>query len=222
MGNIVVGSALLARANLQNYALMQAAVPAACYDEDEARIKQTQPYNHLTFTMWDELTPEDDLDPAVPAVAYRGRLKDVPGNLINFCLPQDYATSFAWEVNNDQTKPPNATLAANFQYYRNNLNGTKLYKYYMVVNLEVLDHYLTDPYEAMPYGCRTWAKALGAESRTAGSIDGSVDLSSANYNLPGESSGFGDEHSGQFNARIQQLRPFYDAVLDSFGLDANP
>ena len=90
------------------------------------------------------------------------------------------------------------------------------------MNLEVLDHYLTDPYEAMPYGCRTWAKALGAESRTAGSIDGSVDLSSANYNSPGESSGFGDEHSGQFNARIQQLRPFYDAVLDSFGLDANP
>jgi hypothetical protein len=222
MGNIVVGSALLAGANLQNYALMQAAVPAACYDEDETRIKQTQPYNHLTFTMWDELTPEDDVDPAVRAVAYRGRLKDVPGNLINFCLPQDYATSFAWEVNNDQTKPPNATLAANFQYYRNNLNGTKLYKYYMVVNLEVLDHYLTDAHEAMPYACRTWAKALGAESRTEGSIDGSVDLSSTNYNLPGESSGFGDEHSGQFNARIQQLRPFYDELLRNFGIDRNP
>ena len=92
----------------------------------------------------------------------------------------------------------------------------------MVVNLEVLDHYLTDAHEAMPYACRTWAKALGAESRTEGSIDGSVDLSSANYNLPGESSGFGDEHSGQFNARIQQLRPFYDELLRNFGIDRNP
>ena len=222
MGNIVVGSALLAGAEVQNYALMQAAVPAACYDEDETRIKQRHPYNHLTFTMWDELTPDDDIDPSVRAVAYRSRLKNIPGNLINFCLPQDYATSFAWEVNNDQTKPPNASLAGNFRYYRNNLTGTKLYKYHMLVTLEVLDHYLTDPFEAMPYACRTWGKALGAEIRAAGSIDSSIDLNSASYNLPGESSGFGDEHSGQFNVRIQQLKPFYDAVLDSFGLDANP
>jgi hypothetical protein len=40
--------------------------------------------------------------------------------------------------------------------------------------------------------------------------------------LPGESSGFGDEHSAQFNARIQSLKAFYNDVLDSFGLDANP
>ena len=222
MGNIVVGSALLAGAEVQNYALMQAAVRAACYDEDETRIKQRHPYNHLTSTMWDELTPDDDIDTSVRAVAYRSRLKNIPGNLINFCLPQDYATSFAWEVNNDQTKPPNASLAGNFRYYRNNLTGTKLYKYHMLVTLEVLDHYLADPFEAMPYACRTWGKALGAEIRAAGSIDSSIDLNSASYNLPGESSGFGDEHSGQFNVRIQQLKPFYDAVLDSFGLDANP
>jgi hypothetical protein len=226
MGNIVVGSALLAGASIQNYALMHAAVPAACYDEDEGRIKQAKEYNHtagpLSFTMWDELTPDDDQDPAVRAVAYRGQLKNVGGNLINFFLPEDYATSFAWEINNDQTKPPNAPLAANFRYNRYNWNGTKLYKYNMVVNLEVLDHYLADPYEAMPYACRTWGKVVGAEERTEGSIDDSVDLSSSNYNLPGESSGFGDEHSGEFNARIQQLKPFYDAMLDSFGLDANP
>ena len=216
MGNIVVGSALLAGANLQNYALMQAAVPAACYDEDEARIKQTQMYNHLAFTMWDELTPDDDPDPAVRHMAYRGRLKDISGNLISFYLPQDYATSFAWEINNDQTKPPNAIFAANFRYYRYNLFGTKLYKYRMLVNLEILDHYLTNPYEAMPYACRTWGKAAGTESRTQGSIDASVDLSSASYNLPGESSGFGDEHSAQFNTRIQQLTPFYNQILAQF------
>jgi hypothetical protein len=92
----------------------------------------------------------------------------------------------------------------------------------MLMGLEILDHYLTDPYEAMPYACRTWGKAAGAESRTQGSIDDSVDLGSASYNLPAESSGFGDEHSAQFNARIQNLKPFYDAVLDVFALDANP
>ena len=129
MGNIVVGSALLAGVSIQNYALMQAAVPAACYDEDEGRIRQTSEYNHLIFTMWDELTPDNDEDPAVRAVAYRGQLKNVGGNLVNFFLPEDYATSFAWEINNDQTKPPNGPLAANFRYNRNDVAGTKLYKY---------------------------------------------------------------------------------------------
>jgi hypothetical protein len=226
MGNIVVGSALLAGASIQNYALMHAAVPAACYDEDEGRIAQAKEYTHaagpLSFTMWDEQTPDDDQDPAVRAVAYRGQLKNVGGNLINFFLPQDYATSYAWEINNDQTKPPNASLAENFRYNRYNLNGTKLYKYDMIVNLEVLDHYLTDPYEAMPYACRTWGKVVGAERRTEGSIDDSVDLSSSDYNLPGESSGFGDEHSGEFNARIQQLTLFYNQILTQFDITPSP
>jgi hypothetical protein len=226
MGNIVVGSALLAGASIQNYALMHAAVPAACYDDDEGRIAQAKEYTHtagpLSFTMWDEQTPDDDQDPAVRAVAYRGQFKNVGGNLINFFLPQDYATSYAWEINNDQTKPPNASLAENFRYNRYNLNGTKLYKYNMVVNLEVLDHYLTDPYEAMPYACRTWGKVVGAERRTEGSIDDSVDLSSSDYNLPGESSGFGDEHSGEFNARIQQLTLFYNQILTQFDITPSP
>lgn len=69
-------------------------------------------------------------------------------------------------------------------------------------------YYITYKPEAMAYACRTWGKAAGAESRTQGAIDASVDLSSANYNLLGESSGFGDEHSGQFNVRIQQLDHF--------------
>ena len=218
MGNIVAGLALLAGARIQNYALMQAAVPAACYDENEERIKQIQLYSHVGFTMWDELTPDDDPDSAVRHVAYRGRLNQISGNLTSFYLPQDYATSFAWEVNNDQTKPPDASLAANFRYYRDNLAGTKLYKYHTVSGSEIVDHYLTDPYEAMPYACRTWGKAAGAEGRTQGSIDAAIDLSSASYNLPGESSGFGDEHSAQFEARIQQLKSFYDQILNRFDI----
>jgi len=44
-----------------------------------------------------------------------------------------------------------------------------------------------------------------------------VDLSAADVAFPGESlSGFGDEHSGQFNANIQSLKPFYDPLLDEF------
>ena len=41
MGNIVVGSALVAGMTVNNYAMMQAAVPAACYDEREADSSDT-------------------------------------------------------------------------------------------------------------------------------------------------------------------------------------
>jgi len=73
------------------------------------------------------------------------------------------------------------------------------------VNLEILDHFLTDPYEAMPYACRTWGKAIGAEVRAQGAIDDLVDLSSPVYNLSGESSGFGVQHSGQFNGAFSNF-----------------
>jgi hypothetical protein len=46
-------------------------------------------------------------------------------------------------------------------------------------------------------------KAAGAESGSQGSIDSSVDLSSASYNC-----GFGDEHSAQFNARNPEFKAF--------------
>ena len=46
-----------------------------------------------------------------------------------------------------------------------------------------------------------------------------VDLSAADFALPGESfSGFGDEHSGQFNANIQSLKPFYDTLINKLGI----
>ena len=221
MGNIVAGSALLAGMNINNYALMQPAVPAACYDERQ-EIEQTLQYNHLTFTMWDEDSPDDDPDPVTRALAYRGRLKNVGGNLVLFHLKDDYATFRAWEINNDQAKPP-GNLSANFRYQRNNPNGQKLYKYHyenvmmgeVEVQQEVVDYYLSDPYEAMPYACRSWGKAAGAEPDTQGAIDDKVNLSAPVFQLPEEETpGFGDEHSGQFNANIQNLKPFYDELIN--------
>lgn len=241
MGNIVMGSALLAGASVQNYALLQAAVPAACYDEDEGRIKQATPEIHtagpLTLTMWDRLTPDNDADPSVRAVAYRGRLKDVSGNLVNFFLPEDYATSFAWEINNHETKPPDGALEANFHYWRFNQNGQKLFKYHYTYfpQTEVVDYYLTDPsqaYEAMPYACRTWGKAVGAwgpadgnpETGTRGSIDASVNLGESAFQLPDQTkSGFGEAHSGEFDARIQKLKLFYDTLMRRLDIETpNP
>jgi hypothetical protein len=241
MGNIVTGSALLAGMNVANYALLHAAVPAACYDDDEQRIKQGLPYTHhfglggiFQVTVWDNLTPDDDPDLATRALAYRGRLQGVSANLTSFYLPDDQATSFAWELNNDMTKPPDGPLSANYQYDRNAQPAEKLYKYHDIpdpsrrrilrrirgLNSETnrVDYYLSDPHEAMPYACRTWGKAAGAFEATRGSIAGTVNLQSSTFGSP---NGFDTEHSAEFTWRIQQLKAFYDQLLQTLDVDFN-
>lgn len=221
MGNIVASEALRLGMQIDNYALLQAAVPAACYDDDEGRIRQTLQYNHDIFTMWDNDTPDDDADPNTRALAYRGRFKGVTGNLTNFFLPDDYATFKPWEVNNDQTKPPGGLFRANFEYERTGLSGHKLFKYMggrRGAPPYALDHYLADPYEAMPFACRTWGKAAGAWGNTAGVLTATVNLNSDTYHLPGQEHGFGDQHSGEFDATIQHLTQFYSTILDSFAI----
>ncbi len=75
----------------------------------------------------------------------------------------------------------------------------------------------------MPYACHTWGKAQGAQNTARGVIDVNIDLSSPAYELPGEADpGFGDEHSGQFQACIQNLQLFYDTLLDEFEIERNP
>jgi probable HAF family extracellular repeat protein len=228
MGNIVAGEALREGMAIRNYALLNAAVPSACYDEDEGRIRQTTQYvqdaGPLHFTMWDRVTPDDDSDSATRALAYRGTLKNVGGTLINFFLPNDQATSFAWEVNNDQTKAPltGALFNINFDYNREALPGRKLSKLRFDVQLGlVFDHFVTDKFEAMSFACGTWGKAVGAWGTTEGIVTDSVNLADPVYDLPGEESGFGDEHSGQFNSHIQQLTVFYNVLLDQLQIHRN-
>lgn len=149
-------------------------------------------------------------------------------NLVSFFLEQDYATKMPFEVNNDINKPETALPGVNYRYIRSNPNGQKLYKYKWVgvtdpmgdmVWQQVVDYYLTDkPYEALAHACSTWGKALGAQNVAQGAIipGESVDLSDeSKFDLPGEErDGFGDEHSGQFEANIQYLKGFYDELIN--------
>lgn len=221
MGNIVVGSALLAGMNIENYALMQAAVPAACYDDSEG--VEASEFSHVVAgvsrTVFDKVTPDSDEDSATRELAYRGRLQNVSGNLVNFHLTNDYATYYAWELNND-LKPVHG-----YKYAANAQSGQKLYTFYLQEHpngdIEVIDYYLTDPYESMSYAAASWSRAVGTRI-TAGAIDSNISLTHSTYQLPGENSGFGDVHSGQFHFPIQNLKAFYDSLLLTFGLPRNP
>jgi alpha-tubulin suppressor-like RCC1 family protein len=218
MGNVVTGAALQQGMTLDKYALLNAALPAACYDEDP-NLKQaasTTTAAGVTIHLWDQETPDDDSDPPTRAMAYRSRLKNVGGNLISFYLPRDYATSYAWELNNALTKPPAAPLSGPFLYKRDFTSGQKLIKGIddPGTGEVAVDHYITDPNEAEPYACRTWGKAVGAESRTHGKLNGSGVNLDASFNLD-------QEHSGEFNREIQTLVPFYRELLRQLNIPQN-
>jgi hypothetical protein len=222
MGNIVVGSALSQGMVVDRYSLMNAAVPAACYDENPLLKQQpgTKIVAGITVNIWVEQTPDDDFDPATRNLAYRGKMKAVAANLSNFYLPEDDATSYAWELGNALTKPPNSRLGQGFDYVRGGKPGQKLLKLSHQPNPT---RYLSDPHEAMPYACRTWAKAAGAEGRTKGSIGSiPINLSDPIYSKPGGEKGFRAEHSAQFTRRIQHLKPFYFSLMEKLGIPQNP
>ncbi|MDR3402238.1 MAG: hypothetical protein P4L99_07040 [Chthoniobacter sp.] len=236
MGNIVVGAALEKGMNVNNYALLNAAIPAACYDErpDIAQAPTSLQVNllgaNLIVNLWDQNTPDDDPDAPTRALAYRSRLKNVSGKLVSFYLPQDYATSYAWELNNALTKSP-GRIPSLFYYLREFPSEKKLLKalsdafglarFDPSTGSPLVDHYLVDPNEAEPFDCRTWAKAVGAESRTAGPFAASVDLSADTFS-PGATGGFGTEHSAEFDRNIQQLTPFYRELLRQLNIPQNP
>jgi len=237
MGNIVVGSALAGGMKVSNYAMLQAAVAASCYD-DRAIIQQTQPVSHAvslnfwgipvplptSITVWNQASPDGDADPATQALAYRGMLKDIAQNCnpISFYLPNDNATSYAWEINNGVTKPPGA-WANQYRYIPSNPSGQRLFKDY---GGGVVDYTWSSRFESMAFAASSWGKAVGAEPRTDGAIPAAsgVNLGDAQYQLPSESAGagFGTQHCGEFNANIQELKPFYNTLLDKFVIPRNP
>jgi len=134
------------------------------------------------------------------------------GNLILFFLSNDRATSNAWELNKDLTKPA-GSLSGPFRYDRNAQSGQKLYRDF---GGGIREYSWTSRQESATYACRTWGKAAGADGRTAGAVNAatSVNLGDSGFQLPGEQfSGFGDEHSGQFTGRIQNLKSFYDTLI---------
>lgn len=73
MGNIVAGSALLSGMSIDNYALLQAAVPAGCYDAGE------DVNSYGPFLTAEASTPTPDW---ADARGYRARLAGVTGNLV--------------------------------------------------------------------------------------------------------------------------------------------
>jgi hypothetical protein len=190
---------------MSNYALLHAAVPAGCYDENKQlqQFATSRTYVIGNIPLWNTRTPDDDDGPITRGLPYRSRLRTLNSNLVNFHLDNDRATVYAWELNN-ALKPDNS-----FFYSRGEVDGSRIWK-----NEAGISRTLSDPYEAMPYAAQSWSKCAGADGRTNGAITGNVDLNA--------SFAFQDEHSAEFNRNIQRLQPFYHELLGQLGFSQNP
>ena len=196
MGNIAVAEALKfdlssGRTNIDNYVLMQAAVPAHCYDTNLA--------NYARFLTAETNTPTPDM-----YRGYAGNISSaVRGSLVNFYNTNDFALATGtlwligevnWEANQVNYKPD-----VGLDYSSNETNA---YKGSTLV---------TDARQIMSFVARPRSKAAGALPGVGGVVATAkqVDLKTSYGFDRGRS-----EHSAEFNFNIQRLNGFYIELLD--------
>ena len=196
MGNIVTGSALKQGLSVSSYALINAAVPAACYD------------SNTSLNQWSYTTPDTEAN-----LGFRGYLENIGGNLINFYVPNDFEL-WAWTQNNSLFKPqrfnPSAPVGLTGYYYDPaEIAGKRL----GISFLTRIGRFVNTPHESMAYVAQSQTRAVGAEGNTSGSIDMSINLATT-YNYADDA-----EHSGPWNYPIQEIYEFYRDLLASFGIE---
>jgi hypothetical protein len=193
LGNIVVGSALQRGMSVANYALLNAAVPAMCYDES------------AELRWWTYTTPNDDPDPGTKALAYSGQFKMLNTNVVNFYLPLDSVAGIDWDFNNRQFKPQRYDGAlgyglTGYAYDPSEPAGRRL----SINFLFAFGRYLIDPHEAMPYAVQSLTRTVGVDGTTSGSVRWAVPLDTWN---------FGDQHSAEWDRNLQETALFYDELM---------
>jgi esterase/lipase superfamily enzyme len=209
MGNVVVSSALREGMQVENYALLNAAIPAMCYDGREALYE------------FDRETPDGDADLVTKALGFKEKMSQTNGaRLINFYLSNDSALTgkinvpivgdvFGWEDNNAHYKPESFNLGTTgYDYDPDRTAGTKVY----LTFLTEFGRHLRSSHESAAYATASRTKTVGADGRTAGVINDKVDMD-VQY-------GFGETHSAEWQWRIQKTHRFYHDLMDK--LDLNP
>lgn len=206
MGNVVAGEALRRGAPADLQIMLQAALPAGCYDPrsvlDEAELLQQDAKKP---------TPDHASD-----LGYRGYLSPVSVPTVNFFNEVDFALQSArvagvdvsW-IKNQLTKPDNPLGRGEYAYHKQVAgfySGKKLLRE------------LTDIHESLAFLARSRTRAAGAQrftgftaagAPTGAAIRDRLDLHAAPYQFTDDRL----EHSAQFNRPIQRrLMPFYTEI----------
>jgi hypothetical protein len=220
MGNVVTGSALKRGMTVNKYLLMQAAIPAGCYNDS------VNNYGRLISAEAEKPTPDTAAE-----LGYRLHLQSVQenvGSLVSFFNIDDYALATGttsiipgwpiqtnWEKNQIDYKPDrfNAidALAGDYLYSSTLPAGERVSVNWSptIAGTYLTSRPVSDIHESMAFAARSRSKAAGAELHNATVFGSVLNLESAcNF-------GAGvDDHSGQFTRSIQELGPFYRRMAD--------
>lgn len=201
MGNIVVSSAIEQGLNVSHYAMLNAAVPAMCYDSRQ------------DIQLWRDAydTPDEAPDDQTRMLGFSGIFEEFNTKLINFFLTDDFALDI-YEHNNRYEKPDtliagNNNLDACYEYDSGRSPGSKLMLRYHVAGIA---REVTTLHEARAFVTQSLTLAVGAEGQTQGSVDSLVDLD-ADY-------GFDRIHSAQWVLPIQSTFEFYSELRKQFDI----
>jgi hypothetical protein len=207
-GNILMMEALkeLAAANqapLDNYVMMQAAVPAHCYDTTVA--------SYYIFTNEEQILPTPNTYSNY-ATGIDNALRGA-GTIVNFYNTNDYAlvsastntTFFGISVPINTSWIANEQLAKPLVFFGYSYNSANSTAYLTNINYGVTGRTVTNAFELMPFVARPRSLAVGSQSGVGGSVNGGT------FDL--KTIGFGAnnyDHSGEFYRNIQ------DPVVQSF------
>jgi alpha-tubulin suppressor-like RCC1 family protein len=202
MGNIVTGAALKRGMILDKHLLMEAAIPAGCYDDSVNNYPR-----FLTAEMAHQ-TPD-----TASEMGYRlflASTRSNVGKLISFFNIDDFALATGvtklggwpfetnWEKNQVDYKP-DSVGSGQYVYLGDGAS------YYFTV--PDMFRKVIDVHESMAFVARPRSKAAGAELHNA-TVFGAVLNLQTSCNFGPDA----DDHSGQFTRPIQQLRPFYQRM----------
>jgi len=218
MGNVVTGSALKRGLLVDKYILMQAAIPAGCYNDSVNNFQ-----DFLVAEQNRHATPDDAVDRG-----YRLFLASVVGNVgkfVSFYNSNDFALqtgtlftislgSFKWPfetswVANQIDFKPNAFHNASFDYYDYFASypaGQRSVFFFNGTDIRSV----TDPHETMAFIARARSKAAGAVGPNGQVVSSSSINLETDYGFTRDA----DDHSGQFVRRIQQISAFYQRFAD--------
>lgn len=232
MGNIVVGSSISAGVNISNYAILNSAVPAQCYDP--AHSKEAARSQHLLFSKmglapipiaipippyviiksgidydaWNK--PELSDDSVFGALGYKGKIPPTSANLINYYLSNDEATVDLWEAN--QWGAVDIPLYLDSKIVDNYTYDPTIELSYNYFGLGVRN--LTDKFEVMSMVNQSRTKSSGAgfvRDTLPSAIKKNIDLAGFGFGT----AGVGNDllHECAFTRRFCTSWDFYGSLL---------
>lgn len=209
MGNVVVGAGLRQGMRLGDYVMQHAAMAAMAYDDNPV----------LQSAYLRRATPDTETDASDPEFAnrvlglsgvFRTRYFD-DVRITNFFLRKDSA--LWWWRMNQALRKPERSFRVRYEYRRERIpHGS--HHLYLRPGPGVTAHDVLDLPEAMAFVTQARSDAAGAEPLTHGSVTASLDLN-------GPSLVFGDDHSAEWNRRIQGAYPYWERLSFSLGLTMN-